>query len=105
MGARCIVPLKGATPGADRPCALFPLSPEKEDRLEESCRLAISAARLTQRVPWLCVPLLREVCLFDCCSNLRLTPLTRKVNAFRGLGGSWGDTQPSSNQNGPPPQF
>jgi hypothetical protein len=25
-----------------------------------------SAARLTQRVPWLCAPLSQEVCLFDC---------------------------------------
>jgi len=28
--------------------------------------LGYSAARLTQRVPWLCVPLSREVCLFVC---------------------------------------
>jgi hypothetical protein len=34
-------------------------------RWENSCMLsAISAARLTQRVPWLCVPLSRGVCLF-----------------------------------------
>jgi hypothetical protein len=30
-----------------------------------------SAARLTQRVPWLRVPLSQEVCLFDC--NCQLT--------------------------------
>jgi hypothetical protein len=33
-------------------------------------RMAISAARLTQRVPWLCVPLSREVCPFDCCNEM-----------------------------------
>jgi len=32
--------------------------------------MAISAARLTQRVPWLCVPLSREVCPFDCCNEM-----------------------------------
>jgi hypothetical protein len=35
--------------------------------LEVAASRALSAARLTQGVPWLCVPPSREVCLFDCC--------------------------------------
>jgi len=43
-------------------------------------RMAISAARLTQRVPWLCVPLSREVCPFDCCKEM-LAAFAWHVNA------------------------
>jgi hypothetical protein len=39
----------------------------------------ISAARLTQRVPWLCVPLLQEVCLFDCYRFQTMVPFRRQV--------------------------
>jgi hypothetical protein len=46
----------------------FPFRPGVRGRWENSqVMIAISAAWLTQRVPWLCVPLSREVCLFDCC--------------------------------------
>jgi hypothetical protein len=41
------------------------LSPLNEDRWENSSKMiAISAARRTQGVPWLCVPPSREVCPF-----------------------------------------
>jgi hypothetical protein len=32
-------------------------------------QINVSATRLTQRAPWLCVPLSREVCLFECCPD------------------------------------
>ena len=42
---------------------LLPLNPEKAGRWVGSYVLiTTSAARLTQGVPWLCVPLSREVC-------------------------------------------
>ena len=61
-GGRCRV-------AGDEGCclALFPFHPGSGDRWENSCvGIAISAARRTQGVPWLCVPPSREVCLFDC---------------------------------------
>ena len=36
---------------------IFPFTPGRRDRLKsEQWRIAISAARLTRGVPWLCVP-------------------------------------------------
>jgi hypothetical protein len=45
---------------------IFPLSRKTGEAARTANRSAISAARLTQGVPWLCVPLSRGVCLFDC---------------------------------------
>jgi hypothetical protein len=43
----------------------------------------ISATRLTQRVPWLCVPLSQEVCLFDCYLLQRMLPFGDQVKQFQ----------------------
>lgn len=45
--------------------------------------MPLSAARLTQGVPWLCVPLSREVCLFDCFRNGECTQLIPKSSGTR----------------------
>jgi hypothetical protein len=52
-------------------------------RWEDSyAMIATSAARLTQRVPWLCVPLSREVCLYrlPCLRDNGLIGVTSQAN-------------------------
>ena len=42
---------------------IFPFNRGEAGPLEERTLIAISAARLTRGVPWLCVPLSRGICL------------------------------------------
>jgi hypothetical protein len=60
---------------------MFPPNPEGTGRWQTGeLALSTSAARLTQRVPWLCAPPSREVCLF----RMRLHQITTNTdNAYR----------------------
>jgi len=64
----------------------FSLSPlEREPLGNSSVLIATSAARRTQRVPWLCVAPFREVCLFGCYGEGRPRDLGKSRETSYGL--------------------